>query len=196
MALTTSPGLVVAEAGEPTRLALIAVPVLRGIVTAGPCWTGFFSGLLVCPMVPPASAIARSATPIAFVFIGGLLLRAGGQTPFTETIPLMGSATSIPICNPFSFNENLIYANAAMGSLWSSGTRFLQGSRGIFGTNPVTVVGPTSVGATSYPVAYDGMIPSGLATSARMSAALTSCSFLCPALTIARNRAFPSAPVG
>src|ERR1700757_4871421 len=74
-----SPGLFFSESSEPSRLALIAVPVLRGIVTAGPCWTCFFSGLLSCPMVPPASIMARSATPSVLVFIGGLLLRAGGQ---------------------------------------------------------------------------------------------------------------------
>src|ERR1700751_1573100 len=74
-----SPGLFFSESSEPSRLALIAVPVLRGIVTAGPCWTCFFSRLLSCPMVPPASIMARSATPSVLVFIGGLLLRAGGQ---------------------------------------------------------------------------------------------------------------------
>src|ERR1700739_1732082 len=74
-----SPGLLFSESSEPNRLALIAVPVLRGIVTAGPCSTCFFSGLLACPMVPPASIMARSATPSVLVFIGGLLLRAGGQ---------------------------------------------------------------------------------------------------------------------
>jgi len=39
-------------------------------------------------------------------------------------------------------------------------------------------------------------IPSGFATSARISAALSSCSRLCAALTIARKRAWPSATVG
>src|SRR5207302_1506295 len=39
-------------------------------------------------------------------------------------------------------------------------------------------------------------IPSGFATSSKSSAALTNCSFLCPALTIARKRALPSATVG
>ncbi len=43
---------------------------------------------------------------------------------------------------------------------------------------------------------YAETIPSGFATSAKMSAAFTSCSFLCPALTIARSRALPSATVG
>src|SRR5882757_6360318 len=72
MALTTSPGLLRSESSEPTRLALIAVPVLSGIVTGGPSWTGFFAGLLVCPMVPPASVsvIARSAAPSILFVIG------------------------------------------------------------------------------------------------------------------------------
>src|SRR5882724_6785400 len=75
MALTTSPGLLCSESSEPTRLALIAVPVLNGIVTGGPSWTCFLAGLLVvCPIVPPASVsvsvIARSATPIILFVIG------------------------------------------------------------------------------------------------------------------------------
>src|SRR5579859_1962157 len=39
-------------------------------------------------------------------------------------------------------------------------------------------------------------IPSGLATSANISAAFSRCSRLCAALTIARSRALPSATVG
>src|SRR5258708_15004641 len=72
MALTTSPGLLRSESSEPNRLALIAVPVHSGIVTGGPSWTCFFAGLLVCPMLPPASVsvIARSATPIILFVIG------------------------------------------------------------------------------------------------------------------------------
>src|SRR6267154_5624611 len=72
MALITSPGLLRSESSEPNRLALIAVPVLSGIVTGGPSWTCFFAGLLVCPMLPPASVsvIARSAAPIILFVIG------------------------------------------------------------------------------------------------------------------------------
>src|SRR5580704_3949577 len=40
------------------------------------------------------------------------------------------------------------------------------------------------------------MIPSGLATSAKTSAARNNCSRLCVALTMARSRALPSATVG
>src|SRR6266849_3057832 len=70
MAFTTSPGLLRSESSEPSRLALIAVPVLSGIVTGGPSCTCFFAGLLVCPMVPPASVSVRSATPIILFVIG------------------------------------------------------------------------------------------------------------------------------
>src|SRR5437870_7926746 len=71
MALTTSPGLLFEESSSPNSDALIAVPVLSGIVIAGPCCTGFLSALF-CAITPPESAIARSAIPNSLVVIGGL----------------------------------------------------------------------------------------------------------------------------
>jgi len=48
----------------------------------------------------------------------------------------------------------------------------------------------------NYKQLFQATIPSGFATSAKMSAARSNCSRLCVALTIARNRALPSATIG
>jgi hypothetical protein len=56
---------------------------------------------------------------------------------------------------------------------------------------PLPVLEAVSPGESRYDT-----IPKGLATSAKMSAALSNCSRLCVALTMARNRALPSATTG
>src|SRR6266851_6879685 len=209
MALTTSPGLLCSESSEPTRLALIAVPVLNGIVTGGPSWTCFFAGLLVvCPMVPPASVsvIARSATPIILFVIGrppicGLEDEERFEKLYHQDLVQRQFQSVTPLISSKTRREPTLLS-AHFGVLYPSSYRvraafLLQ----IMYRRPADITATPPSGLHPRPIADArcpsyGMIPSGLPISAMMSAALTSCSFLCPALTIARNRAFPSVTVG
>src|SRR6266849_28295 len=207
MAFTTSPGLLRSESSEPSRLALIAVPVLSGIVTGGPSCTCFFAGLLVCPMVPPASVSVRSATPIILFVIGrppicGLedeerfqkLYHQGlVQCQFQSVTPLISSKTRREPMLLSAHFEVLVPPSYRVRAAFLLHIMYRRPAD-ITATPPSGLHPRTNCRCPRCP--YYGMIPSGLPISAIMSAALTSCSFLCPALTIARNRAFPSATVG